>query len=266
LLGPGDASSIGAIKRKTGINVFQGSIFDGPDAPTMKLIQREEPAELHSFDQVLKQIGYCNPAPGSTAVACDQADTTTGTAWVRSPACAEVCVGDNELPAGLGVVRAAVSACYDALGGKKVGIGRTSSAKCDEMCENSCRVDDDAELARPRRPIARFTRSSVGLSGPDEWQTDPMSALRHASRGLDEVAANLEEQERYSEADAVREAAQQLRVKARDLKKTAGSSAQLEVHPDKPVAYYVPAGPRDQDDRQAADELHYFEFAPMPAR
>ena len=266
LLGPGDATTIGVIKRKTGINVFQGSIFDGPDAPAMKLIQRDEPAELHSFDDVLKQIGYCT-APESSAVACDAADKVCGSVCVVPTGCDEACDDGKKHTVGLGVVSAAVNACYDALGGKKVGIGRACSANCSDLCGSSCsNLDEGASYVNPGRATTNFTRSSRSPSAIDEWQINPLVALRHASRGLDEVAANLEEQERYAEADAVREAAEQLRMKARDLKKTAGSNAQVDVHPDKPVAYYVPAGPRTQDDRQAAEELHYFEFAPKPVR
>jgi hypothetical protein len=232
----------------------------------MKLIQREEPAELHSFDDVLKQIGYC-AAPESSVVACDAGDKVAGSVCVVPAACDETCNDDKKHTAGLGVVSAAVNACYDALGGKTVGIGRTCSANCSEVCGASCsKAGEGASYVNPDQATMTFTRSSPSPSALNEWQINPLVALRHASRGLDEVAANLEEQERYAEADAVREAAQQLRMKARDLKKTAGSNAQVDVHPDKPVAYYVPASPRDQDDRQAAEELHYFEFVPQPAR
>jgi hypothetical protein len=50
---------------------------------------------------------------------------------------------------------------------------------------------------------------------------DSVAALRRASLDLDEAAMRLEVSDRYTEADALREAAQHLRMKARDLKRPA---------------------------------------------
>jgi hypothetical protein len=53
---------------------------------------------------------------------------------------------------------------------------------------------------------------------------DSVAALRRASLDLDEAAMRLEVSDRYSEADALREAAQHLRIKARQLKEGASVS------------------------------------------
>jgi hypothetical protein len=54
-------------------------------------------------------------------------------------------------------------------------------------------------------------------------EEDSVAALRRASLDLDEAAMKLEVSDRYAEADALREAAQHLRVKARDLKHSASA-------------------------------------------
>jgi hypothetical protein len=287
LLGPGDASAIGAIKRKTGINVFHGSIFDGPDAPTIRLIQGEQPAELESFDHVLERIGYSGTAAAWRAVGCDIDDVTNGLKCAgkcaESPACDQVCDGERKLTAGLKVVRAFGNACYDAFGGPKVTIGSTDSTRCADTCdENRCESDDIMGSINPRRPIARFTPSSFVPSRDEDSQTDPIIALRHASHGLDKVAEHLEEQERYAEADAMREAAQQLRLKARSLKNGMSSTALIEAplfrgpallgetptsSYGQPVIFDVYDSTESrQDAQQTADEAQYFEFAPKPTR
>jgi hypothetical protein len=58
--------------------------------------------------------------------------------------------------------------------------------------------------------------------------------LREFAPGLDELANQLEEADLFAEADAVREAAQRLRVKARELK--TGATAATYPRPWKPVS------------------------------
>jgi hypothetical protein len=58
---------------------------------------------------------------------------------------------------------------------------------------------------------------SVGLSEP----ADGVELLRQVSPGLDELANKLEDADLFAEADAIREAAQRLRIKARELKSRA---------------------------------------------
>jgi hypothetical protein len=74
-----------------------------------------------------------------------------------------------------------------------------------------------------------LTSSEHGRAFSSNIEEDSVAALRRASLDLDQAAMKLEVGDRYAEADALREAAQHLRIKARQLKQgaavTSSSSA-----------------------------------------
>jgi hypothetical protein len=194
LLGGSDEAAIEVIKRKLGINAFRGSIFDGPAAPTAQLLKHDTPAELKTFDCVLEKL------TGSDAT------STCGVECLESQAA--VCTAG---PAGC------AESCAAACKATDVAV---------ESVSDTCTLTPVATAANGSGYSAEITL----LPGP----SDRVELLRHVSPGLDELANKLEDAELYAEADAVREAAQRLRLKARELK--TGISAVISPPPVKPVS------------------------------
>jgi hypothetical protein len=211
LLGGSDEASIAVIKRKLGINAFRGSIFEEPAAPTAQLLKHDAPAELKTFDCVLEKL------TGSTAkTVCDAecaaspvAVSTTGPA-----ACNETCT----------------AACSS-----------TSTAACSDTCTAGCKTEHVAATACASDCTTSHVATTVDVV--EEYvggtvvppPSDRVELLRElAAPGLDEVANELEKADLYAEADAVREAAQRLRLKARELK--TGVTAASHPRPWKPIS------------------------------
>ena len=95
------------------------------------------------------------------------------------------------------------------------------------------------------------TRASLELAPVAVAAENATAALRRAGTELDEAARRLEESDRYCEADALREAAQLLRVKARGLKN--GETATAPIQSPKWTNENAPsaAGDRYGQTRQA---------------
>jgi hypothetical protein len=212
LLGPSDATAIDVIKRKLGINVFRGSIFEEPDFPATKLFMNDAPPRL--------QTQICDPLTGT----CAQA----------SAACGARC---------------------DALACDKTHVATsTTVAAADEACDASCGKACNAACAGEKVAVGVATASLAGAPHGKAFsssiQEDSVAALRRASLDLDEAAMRLEVSDRYAEADALREAAQHLRVKARDLKRSAsaGETAATIRSPYRPGITGYPAMNENDDE------------------
>ncbi|MEX2142596.1 MAG: hypothetical protein WD894_25305 [Pirellulales bacterium] len=194
LLGGSDEAAIDVIKRKLGINAFRGGIFDGPAAPTAQLLKHDAPAELKTFDCVLEKLTG-NFAQSTCGVECLESQ-------------AAVCAAG---PAG-----------------------------CAESCAAACKATDvavesvsDSCTLTPVATAPEASEYNAELTLVPE-PSDRVELLRHVSPGLDELANELEQADLYAEADAVRHAAQQLRLKARELK--TGATAATHPRPWKPVS------------------------------
>jgi hypothetical protein len=211
LLGACDATAIDVIKRKLGINAFRGSIFEEPGFPAAQLFINDAPPVLKTH--------VCDPYSGT----CAQS----------SQACATLC---DALDCGKSNVATstAVNASHEVCG-----------ASCDKTCDTACAgekaVVGVATAALPGAPRGKAYASSI--------EVDSVAALRRASLELDEAAMRLEVSDRYAEADALREAAHHLRVKARDLKRlpSAGSTAAVDQPPFVPESTGYSA-PKPNDD------------------
>src|SRR5262245_49887810 len=66
----GDSTAIETIKRKLGINIFRGSIFDGADSPAQQLIKQDAPARLLSLNGTLACSDRCEQFGTCTTSAC----------------------------------------------------------------------------------------------------------------------------------------------------------------------------------------------------
>jgi hypothetical protein len=192
LLGGSDEAAIDVIKRKLGINAFRGSIFDGPAAPAAQLMKHDAPAELKTFDCVLEKL--------------------TGS--------------DSKITCGVECLEAQAAVCTAGPGG--------CTAACSAACKTSDTTVDSTASDCTLAPLA----TTVEVSEPNAGLTllpppsDRVELLREFAPGLDDLANKLEDADLFAEADAVREAAQRLRVKARELK--TGATA-AHSRPWKPV-------------------------------
>jgi hypothetical protein len=116
--------------------------------------------------------------------------------------------------------------------------------RCDESCscpssacatdqtkstsENSAKTDDDCPGATP--PAGNRPRAvSLEPVRDEAIDYDPISVLRQTGWELDHCAQNLEDIDRFTEADALRDAAQVLRVKARELRHAKTATALREA-------------------------------------
>jgi hypothetical protein len=213
LLSRNDAAAIDTIKHKLGINVFRGSIFEGADEPATQLmkqsaaaewlcgahvpaqlsaeLKKDPPPELRTFDVVLEKLeeADCGPLPGPVAENSKQAQACNANATVSLSAVAD---------------QAADSATCSAR--------RASVTDCAYSCATST----------PSRVSLELTP----VTAADET---PVATLRRTGMALDEAAQRLEESERYSEADALREAAQLLRLKAREFKNGQSTAHQVKT-------------------------------------
>ncbi len=215
LLGPGDTAAIEVIKRKLGINAFRGSIFDGADEPATELMKRsvaekwlatpraparladeatnDAPPELRTFDVVLERL---NRGELSTTAAAAAEDVSQDDVCPTNTSARESC---ESMPS-LTVVS---------------WLAATKQGACNDRCTCSSAPAD-------------ATRTSLELTPVAVAAENPTAALRRAGTELDEVASRLEENDRYTEADALREAAQLLRVKARGLKNGESATAHMQ--------------------------------------
>ena len=199
LMGPSEAA-IDMIKRKTGINAFRGTVFEGPEAPAAKMLKQEEPAELKAFDRVLRNSGR-NVLDHS---------------------------GIPQAGYGYNFGDATIS---DALGGHAES---AAGAATDRIVESPAASPAEIWNGRPACPMgtdcgqAALTAIDNGKDCPGSSvnigvaitpvPSDPVELLRQHGSGMDEIANTLEEHELYHEADAIRDVAQRLRLKARALK------------------------------------------------
>jgi hypothetical protein len=185
LMGPGEATAIDVIKRKLGINVFRGSIFEEPEFPAAKL--------------------FINAA--TPALKTQTCDAYSGSCGQATSACSTFC---DVLDCGKSNVATTVSV-------------NAITEACQAPCEKAC----SAECASAKEHVGVATTSAPaaprGMAFSSSIQEDSVAALRRASLDLDEAAMRLEVGDRYAEADALREAAQHLRAKARDLKRAASA-------------------------------------------
>jgi hypothetical protein len=201
----GDATAIETIKRKLGINVFRGSIFDGADSPAQQVIKQDVPARLLSLNGALDctdrcdQFGACatSSCPNSACSSCPNSACATAKTALTVEWSAKA--DDN---------------CPGAAAATSIASTESSSEKCAHECENC-----------------------------DKGAID---VLRNSSSQLEEVAWRFETEDRYEEADSLREAAQQLRVLARGFKQAAAATASGEAprwstH-SRPVGFGRPAG------------------------
>jgi hypothetical protein len=217
LLGGGDEAAIATIKRKLGINAFRGSIFEGPPTPTAQLLRHDAPAELKMFDCVLEKL---------TGVA---SKTTCGAECAQSTAAIES--------------TAAVATTTPAVCGETctAASSDTSATACNEQCSAACKANNVAATASASDcttgPVetTRYVIVDGQVGTHRGLPSERIELLRElAGPGLDEVANELEKADLYAEADAVREAAQRLRLKARELK--TGATAAAHPRPWKPVS------------------------------
>jgi hypothetical protein len=186
---PSDTTAIDLIKRKLGINAFRGSIFDGAEAPATQLLRRERPLELQAFDTVLKRLNATDAATDAIATTYEDEIRATGS---YSP------ITRDDAPASI-VAPAAP---------KTVGVGRVLRAAADTCCSEGVCSD------------VKIEQRETAVSLP----SDRTELLRMYGPELDELANKLEEMDLYGEADAVRAAAQRIRVKARELKHGIGAA------------------------------------------
>ena len=184
LLGPGDATAIDVIKRKLGINVFRGSIFEEPAFPTARLYLHDAPPVLRTQ---LCDSGSCAFSTAQRATSCDSLHC------------------DKSDVAAVTAVDSKCDVCQTAC----------DKAAATTACAGANPNGDAASTAAPAAIHGIAFASSIG--------EDSVAALRRASVDLDEAAMRLEAGDRYAEADALREAAQHLRVKARGLKQSASA-------------------------------------------
>jgi hypothetical protein len=210
-LGPSDATAIEVIKRKLGINPFRGSIFEEPSFSAVQIFGADAPPRLAtSICEPICEAGACSSATCGTC--CDASDTCrTAAATATAAKIRNEVVSSHE-------TCAAGSECSAA------------GAQCDPGCNGSdactCAAEPRTNIGVASDWLTFNPRSQAFASSIEE---DPVAALRRASLDLDEAAMKLEVSDRYAEADALREAAQQLRFRARQLKQgaevTSSSSA-----------------------------------------
>jgi hypothetical protein len=202
LLGPSDVTAIEVIKRKLGINAFRGSIFEDPQFPAAQWLSCDAPPKLGiSFCDAFSLINVgASSACGTSCNAIDMGKSTVTTATAATTS-NEICSSHE--------------ACATA------GACSTANAQCDK-CSDSGLLTQACE-SRPASTVEASTVVSAprGRAVSSSIEEDSVAALRRASLDLDEAAMRLEVSDRYSEADALREAAQHLRMKARDLKRPA---------------------------------------------
>jgi hypothetical protein len=119
------------------------------------------------------------------------------------------------------------------------------TARCDESgssCQCACpaaKVKSDCQYTADSEEDCPGAESTSLASSPppapldadnkSEGHPQPVHVLRQGSAELDELAKRLEEDDRYAEADAVRHAAQQLRLTARELKQAKRDNALSEA-------------------------------------
>jgi hypothetical protein len=189
LLGPDDATAIETIKRKLGINAFRGSIFEDPAPPAAQLFPQGAAPELK--------------AQTCDAACCSKNTTAATTACSTTAAAGGVCnAAKGSCAAGDAVAAASDHFC-------------TAVGECSANASNkNIGVPKDWLISAP---LARAVATSI--------EENAVLALRGASFDLDEAAKQLEACDRYHEADALRQAAQELRIKARELKKLAHVAA-----------------------------------------
>ena len=120
------------------------------------------------------------------------------------------------------------------------GVCSAESEQCDKTC------DTGACAAQTKVTVGVAAASSPSAPRDQAFakmiEEDPVAALRRASLDLDEAAMKLEVSDRYAEADALREAAQHLRIKARQFK--VGQSVSATNHTNASAVqatWYAPA-------------------------
>jgi hypothetical protein len=110
---------------------------------------------------------------------------------------------------------------------------RVESVATDDDCPGAASTVSGAAVETQSRPVA-LVKDKSGDRGA-------IDVLRYSSTQMDEVARHLEDDDRYDEADAMREAAQQLRVLARGFKHatapTASGEAPRGAATHRPVGY-----------------------------
>lgn len=165
--GPADRAAIDLIKRKTGVNVFQGTIFDDPNLTALQFDQQPTEDNLAWFDSVLGRLAERDEQPQDTRQAMhlsEQPPRANATALT-----------------GTDVVR---------------------------LEPIKCSFDVAAD--------SHDTAASYARTGHRELHA--VESLRDASYQLEADAQALEEQDRYEEADALRDSARELREKARAMR------------------------------------------------
>jgi hypothetical protein len=215
LFGPSEAA-IDMIKRKTGINAFRGTVFEGPEGPTAKMLNQEEPAELKAFDHVLRKSGrHVIDHSGIPTPDHQFGDSAIPDSFGQH---AEDAVGesaDRIVESGSASLRAT-----------EVWNGRPACPMGTDCGQAAISVTDNGKDC----PGSSVT----GIAAVAPSAADPVELLRQHGSGLDEVANTLEENDLYHEADAIREVAQRLRLKARTLR-SAGETARHDSPPFYPA-------------------------------
>jgi hypothetical protein len=202
LLGPNDSAAVEVIKRKLGINPFRGSIFDDAASHAGKLLHHESPAELKSFDGVLqKLIGGCE-----LQATCEGQCQSSPLAQCDASGCAATC-----------------------------------TETCAGVCNNShVTANPQAGFGIPAPGFETGMTRFVEWSAPPP-QPNPTQTLREISPHLDAMANHLENADLFAEADALRETAKVLRMKARELK-TGSTAAVLPPRYIQPVSVAIESG------------------------
>jgi hypothetical protein len=144
------------------------------------------------------------------------------------------CVVQKLTPGGVFTATCGVE-CLNA----QAGVCTAGPGGCTEACTAGCKTGEataqsacsDSALA-PVATTAEIVEPYAGLALPEP--SDRLDLLRQVSPGLDELANKLEDADLFAEADAVREAAQRLRLKARELK--TGATAAIGHSPWRPVS------------------------------